>query len=141
MSFTIKIRGDASAPMLCVYTCPEHGAFDAEVMRDETGGAPEVIPCGEEVALGTVAHPLTGAPAVEYGRCSLAATWTPSAVACRVRRIEAVKGKWEAPERKTFLDTRELAEGMDIDDFRAKRSAVWEEKRQQDVMAVKKGFG
>jgi hypothetical protein len=133
MTFTIKIRGDVSKSLVAVYTCPVHGAFDAEVQRDESGGAPELITCEAR-------DPLPGDATVSV-MCCLDATWTPTPVACRVRRIEAVKGKWEKPEKKTYLDTRELAEGMDIDDFHAKRAAVWEEKRQEDVMAVKKGFG
>jgi len=139
VTFVVKMR--LGPTVTAVYTCPVHGAFDAEVQREATGGAPDAIACNEEITLGVATHPLTGAPAIEYGRCSLEASWTPTVIACRVRRIEAVKGKWEKPERKTYLDTRDLAEGMDIDDFHEKRSAVWEERRQQDVMAVKKGFG
>jgi hypothetical protein len=55
-------------------------------------------------------------------------------------RVTAVRGRWEPPERKTFLDTRNLAEGQDIDDFRADRAAVWERQRQEDVMKVKRGL-
>lgn len=150
MSYTVKIRGDSTRPMLCVYRCPEHGEFDAEVMRDETGGAPEVIPCPVTVGWeGQAERPPGTFGATDPGNadgsiyevlCKQPATWTPSAVACRVRRIEAVKGKWEKPEKRTYLDTRELGEGQDIDDFREKRAKIWEEKRQQDVMAFKKGF-
>lgn len=73
--------------------------------------------------------------------CNRSASWTPSPIACHMPRVTAVRGKWEKPERPTYLDTRELAEGMDLDEFQAKRAAVWERKRQEDVMAVKKGFG
>lgn len=132
MTFIRKHSGDITRPVVAVYTCPVHGEFDAEVSRDENGEAPDVIPCSVEV-------PLPGDDTIA-DMCCLEATWTPSPIAARVRRIEAVKGKWEKPERKTFLDTRKLAEGQDIDDFRAERAAVWEEKRQADVMAVKKGF-
>jgi hypothetical protein len=73
--------------------------------------------------------------------CGQSAHWTPSPVACHMPRVTAVRGKWEKPARPTYLDTRELGEGMDMEDFQAKRAAVWERKRQEDVMAVKKGFG
>lgn len=79
---------------------------------------------------------------VECHECGGRATWTPSAlVACRVRRVEVVRGGWQKPERPTYLDTRELGEGQSMDEFRAKRKAVWEERRKADVMAFKKGFG
>jgi hypothetical protein len=131
MTFVRKFSGDRTAPIIAVYTCPEHGEFDAEVQRDENGEAPDVIECTFD-HFDDCDEPRSG--------CGLPATWTPSPVAARVRRIEAVKGKWEKPERPTFLDTRELAEGMDPDDFQEKRAQVWERKRQEDVMKVKKGL-
>jgi hypothetical protein len=139
VTFVRKFSGDRTAPIIAVYTCPEHGEFDAEVQRDENGEAPDAIPCpGFYEVDPTIAEDRAFGP----HKCEETATWTPSrTVGCRVRRIEAVKGKWEAPERKTFLDTRDLADGMDPDDFREKRNAIWEEQRKAQVMAVKKGFG
>lgn len=137
MTFIVKMR--VGATVTAVYTCPAHGEFDAEVARDESGGAPEVIPC--PVVTQERERWDEGRHEDEGRRCEQPATWTPSVVACRVRRIEAVKGKWEKPERKTYLDTRDLADGMDIDDFREKRAQIWEEKRQAEVMEIKKGFG
>lgn len=135
MTFIRKHSGDSARPIVAVYTCPEHGEFDAEVERDENGEAPDIEPCPFSV--------YQPGDCCEDHRslCGLPATWTPSPVAARVRRIEAVKGKWEKPERSTYLDTRELGEGMDPDDFAEKRKAIWERRRQEDVMAVKKGFG
>lgn len=127
MTFTRKFSGDRSAPIVCVYTCPEHGEFDCEVQRDGRGEAPDVIACPILME--------------DECRCGLLCTWTPTPVASRVRRFEVVKGKWEKPERPTYLDTRRLGEGQSMEEFRAERRAVWERKRQQDVMAVKKGFG
>lgn len=140
MTFIRKFSGDRTAPIVACYTCPEHGEFDAEVRRDENGEAPDVIVCGDEVAIGETTHPLTGQPAIEYGRCEQQATWTPSPVAGRVRRIEAVKGGWEKPERSTFLDTRRLGEGQSMDEFRAERKRVWEEQRKRTVMELKRGY-
>lgn len=125
MSFTIKISGDAMRPIVCVYTCPEHGAFDAEVVREADGGAPEIIQCGAEIGIraeGGMMH-----------HCEHAATWTPSAVACRVRRIEVSRGKWESPERKTYLDTRKLGEGQSVEEFQAERKKVWNDQRHKRV--------
>ena len=143
MSFIRKFNGKTErsadpSPVVACYRCPEHGEFDTEVERDKRGEAPDVIAC-----------PITCPPCCRCegrdercpyttGPCGDLATWVPSRIACHMPRVTAVRGKWEPPERKTFLDTRELAEGMDPDDFAAKRAAVWEEKRQEDVMAAKK---
>jgi hypothetical protein len=125
MTFTVKHRGASSQPMVCVYTCPEHGEFDAEVQRDENGNSPDVIEC----PLGEV----YGMPSV----CGQLATWTPSPVFGKVKPWEVVRGSWEKPARPTYLDTRELGEGQSYDDFKKKRAAIWEEKRKADVMRFK----
>lgn len=71
--------------------------------------------------------------------CEGQARWMPSAsVACRVKRWEVVRGKWEKPERKTYLDTRKLGEGQSIEEFRAERRRVWEERRKEHVMEMLK---
>lgn len=127
MSFIRKSSGASSQPLLCVYTCPEHGAFEAVVERDENGEAPDMI-----LGCGVIGR--------AYAPCQRECTWTPTPVMSRVRAIEAVKGKWEKPERPTYLDTSELAEGQDPEEFWAKREAIWEEKRKEDVMNVKRGF-
>jgi hypothetical protein len=125
MTWTVKHRGDTSRPTTAVYTCPEHGEFDATVERDENGEAPDVIGCRElEYGVGGD---------MDCGECGRPSTWTPTPIACSVRRVEVVRGKYEKPERKTFLDTRKLGEGQDIEEFRAERAKVWDEKRQRDV--------
>ena len=159
MSFIRKFNGKTErsgdpSPVVATYTCPSHGEFDVEVLRDENGEAPDVVRC----SLNLDDDPYTDCPechgqppprgqercgyckGTSCNECHRLATWTPTPTACRVRRVEAVKGKWEKPERPTYLDTRELAEGMDPDDFAAKRAAIWERKRQEDVMKIKRGF-
>lgn len=137
MTFVRKFNGKEAAPnepIVAVYTCPLHGEFDAKVRRLENGEAPDSIQCGDDVEAGTTTHPLTGGPAIVFERCELEAAWTPSpTVACRVRRIEVVRGKWEKPERKTYLDTRKLGEGQDIEEFQAERKNVWTEQRRRRV--------
>ncbi len=129
MTFVRKFSGDRTSPIIAVYTCPEHGEFDAEVARDENGEAPDTTWCGAVL------------DAPREGVCMRPSTWTPSpSVGCRIRRIEVVRGGWERPERKTYLDTRRLGEGQDIEEFRAERKKIWDEKRKQDVMDYKKGF-
>ena len=121
MSYVVKFRGDTTRPIVAVYTCPEHGEFDAEVARDASGGAPEFIECGLECGVEADAY------------CGLEASWTPTPIACSVRRVEVVRGKYEKPERPTYLDTRKLGEGQDIEEFRAERARIWDEKRRADV--------
>lgn len=140
MTFVRKFSGDRTAPIVAVYTCPEHGEFDATVERDENGEAPDTVPCDRAVSASIVPHDnKESGLALSMLLCNLPATWTPTPVAARVRRFEVVRGKWEKPERSTYLDTRELGEGMEMEEFQEKRNAIWERKRQEDVMAVKRG--
>lgn len=138
MTFVIKQRGDRSATIVCVYTCPEHGEFDAEVHRDENGSAPDltVCPaeddcwdCGGQPSAPGGQGPCATCNGSSTAPCGLDATWTPSPVLGRVRRVEVTRGKWEKPERKTFLDTRKLGEGQDVDEFRAERRKMWRDVR------------
>lgn len=121
MTFIRKFSGDRTAPIVCVYTCPEHGEFDAVVERDENGEAPDAIECPNAM--------LYGMPIV----CAHLATWTPSPIVGRVRRVEVVRGKWERPEHKTYLDTRDLGEGQDPEEFQAKRDKIWDEERHKMI--------
>jgi hypothetical protein len=149
MTFIRRHSGDSTRPIVAVYTCPVHGEFDAEVQRDENGEAPDMVACtieddcwgcGGQPSAPGAAHCCEVCMGKSIASCQRGAPWTPSPVAARVRRVEAVKGTWEKPERETYLDTTELGEGMDIDDFREKRAAIWERRRQEEVMAVKKGM-
>jgi hypothetical protein len=128
VTYVSKFRPAGGRVVAC-YTCPRDGEFDAEVDRDANGEAPDVIPC-----------PLFE-PACDEGlRCGAPSRWTPTPIPGRIRRIEVSRGKWEKPERSTYLDTRELGEGQSMEEFQKKRKAVWEEKRKRDVMDIKKGF-
>jgi hypothetical protein len=113
MSFTIKLRGSPTPTTIADYFCEEHGRFEAQVERTPEGDAPDEIPCVE---------------------CSAPATWCISAPLARVNPIEAVKGKWQKPERPTWTDTRNLGEGQPLYEWREDRAKVWEEKRKADVM-------
>lgn len=96
--------------IICDYTCDKcEVVFEATVESP----APDDIECVE---------------------CHGAARWMPSAsVGCRVRRVEVVRGRWEPPERRTYLDTRKLGEGQSMDEFKAERRKVWDERRRQTV--------
>lgn len=146
MTFVRKFSGDRSKPIVAVYTCPDHGEFDAMVERDANGEAPDTIPCPnpstcngdcmtsyrDGLWCGDPAHENAPDDAGDL-LCVHTATWTPSPVVGRVRRVEVVRGKWEKPEQKTYLDTRELGEGQDPDDFWAKREKVWDDERHRMI--------
>ena len=114
MTFTIKLRGGRTPTIAAEYVCPLHGRFELDVQRDDGGDAPATLPC-----------PVDG--------CVEASPYAISAPLGRVKRVEVQRGKWQKPERKTWMDTRELGEGMDIDEWRSKRAAIWDEKRKQDL--------
>jgi hypothetical protein len=141
MTFTVRIRGDRSAAMVCVYTCETHGPFDAEVQRDANGDPPDVALCPiDDDCHGCGGQCCSGCKVCDgkcHAPCGLDARWTPSAdVGCRVRRVEVTRGKWEKPERKTYLDTRKLGEGQDPEEFRAERKAMWDQKRRDEAYRV-----
>lgn len=122
MTFVVKVRGERSRPLVAEYRCPEHGVFAVEVMRDENGDAPDAVACPEACECDEYTH-----------ECGERSTWTPSAPMGIVKRWEVVRGKYEKPERKTFLDTRKLGEGQSIEEFRAERRKVWEDKRHRET--------
>jgi hypothetical protein len=66
--------------------------------------------------------------------CGLRSPWVISSPLTRVNPIEAVKGKWTKPERKTYTDTRNLGEGQPLHEWREDRAKIWEEKRKEDVV-------
>lgn len=45
MTFTVRIRTQPGAPMLCDYECPEHGVFERTVYRDANGDPPAKVSC------------------------------------------------------------------------------------------------
>jgi hypothetical protein len=101
------------APKVLEFLCDEHGHFDAVVQPDDEDAAP----CPE---------------------CGAISPWSPTQLQGRVKRFEVARGKWEKPERKTWLDTRNLGEGQDLIDFRDDREAIREEQRKAEVMQLVK---
>jgi len=107
MSFTMRVRGDSSGLILSEFLCAQHGRFDALVSREA-----ESSPC----------------PA-----CNAASPWTPSAPLSRVRIAEVTRGKFEKPEHPGHLDTRALADGMPLNEWKAKRDAIRKERLRKHV--------
>lgn len=127
MTWTLKIRGSTDRPIAAEYCCPVHGRFTAVVDRDANGDAPGVAPHHEEV------EHYDGDMRSLVAYCDLASPYVISAPRVGVRRVEAVRGNWEKPARKTFLDTRDLGEGQDIDDWRANREAIRDQQRRDSL--------
>jgi hypothetical protein len=95
--------------ILSDYICP---ACDAVFEATVESPSPDEIPC-----------PVCAGPAA----------WFPTPVHGHVRRVEAVRGKWEKPERKTYLDTRNLGEGQDPAEFQAERRKMWRDVRMGEA--------
>jgi hypothetical protein len=125
MTFTIKIRGSSDRPIAAEYMCPEHGRFTLTVDRDANGDAPAEMLCPKP------ASNAWSPPGAGPG-CFMS-PFVISAPRVGVRRVEAVKGGWEKPARRTFLDTRDLGEGQDIDDWRANREAIRDQERRDSL--------
>lgn len=125
------------------YLCPLHGHFEATVEAP----SPDEMPCPGEVHMHgegapDVEHTPAELAAMEAGgltaRCGLSSPWSPTAMHGKVKAWEVERGGWEKPERQSFLDTRELGEGQDIQDFREKRSAIRDQERKAAVMEMLK---
>jgi hypothetical protein len=121
VTFVIKVRGSRGV-MLADYECPVHGRFEATVQRDASGDPPETEQC----------------PVIDRENdgefwCGMESEYRICAPLTRVNPIEAVKGKSQKPERETWTDTRNIAEGQPVYEWREDRAKIWEEKRKQDV--------
>jgi hypothetical protein len=107
------------------YLCPTHGHFEASV---ETP-TPDDHPCPVEIDCD---HRGDGHACI----CGTSSPWSPTQFNGKVKRVEVVRGGWQKPERKTWLDTRELGEGQDPEEFRAKRREIRDEERKKAVMEM-----
>jgi hypothetical protein len=130
MTFVIKVRG-ARGEMRTDYECPVHGRYTATVQRDEKGDPPETTKC--PAYEGTTPPTVITPGWVGVFRCDRDSELRICAPLTRVNPIEAVKGKSQKPERKTWTDTRNIAEGQPVYEWKEERAKVWEEKRKQDV--------
>jgi len=103
----MRVRGDSSGRILSEFLCTEHGRFDALVSRDaETTTCPT---------------------------CGANSSWTPSAPLSRVRLGEVTRGKFEAPQHPGHLDTRALADGMPLNEWKAHRDKLRKERLRKHV--------
>lgn len=140
MTFTIKIRGAAHPTELADYECPVHGRFEARVMRPAPDTTPCPVPgfCSECSGNGypsvrsalfspTDANPCKcGGDGFDRDRpCSRAASWRISAPGAVRIATQMVQGKVaEYPQAEYVMDTRPLADGMPLAEFKAQRAKV-----------------
>ncbi len=93
--------------ILCDYACETCGTFESLV----SSPAPDSISC----------------------ECGAIAAWSPTPIMGKVRAVEAVRGSYAKPDRKTWLDTRGLGEGQSLEEFRAKRRKIRDEQRWREL--------
>lgn len=151
MTWTIRERPRVGGTVVHEYRCPVHGVFDAEVPRD---AVPDVVTCpfdswcvaggdkeyasreeAEDAAL--QAGILPEQAHYETQRCADDAPWAGSSISCRVRLASFNRGKAEAPPTKHALTTRDLAEGMPVNEWKAKRQALATERRRAKIKAMR----
>lgn len=108
MTFIIRQRGDATAPITCDFRCEEHGVFEATVPRHESDATPCPV-------------------------CGSSSPWTPSPVTGKVKRFEVARGGWQKPEHPGWLDTRELGEGQSWHEFQEKRQKIRDQEREREI--------
>ncbi len=118
MTFTIKTRGSGGL-IVAEYDCPSCGRIEQLVQRDENGDPPETVTCGQVFDCGE-------AFAAKYGiaKCDQYATWTISAPKTRVLSVmptAAIRGGDMKDRPPGMLDTRPLAEGMPMSEWKAKQ--------------------
>lgn len=138
MTWTIRHRDRSGAPMIAEYECPVHGRFEATVERDTAGDPPATAACQEWVEpdmpeMQTFADVLK---APYPHRCGRVGAWRISAPLGKVRIAEVTRGRSEAPPTKHALTTRDLAEGMPMKEWKAKRAALRDERRRAKIKAV-----
>ncbi len=108
--------------ILADFCCPYHGRFEALAESDA-----EWHPCPVWMVHGH-ANPATSVEAP----CDCQSPWSPSPVRGRVRIGEVVRGGVDKPDSPMMLDTRELGNGMPMEEWRARRDKMYEERRWKE---------
>ena len=128
MTWTIKQRPHVvGAPMTADYECPKHGRFELLVERDANGDPPSELWC-----------PVIAEAAINH--CGRSAPWRISAPSLKrdsVPCFAAVRGG-DTERRPGMLDTRPLAEGMPMSEWKAKQRAGQQERRHHQL--IKRGL-
>lgn len=136
MTFTIKTRG-AGGPMIAEYICESHGRIERTVDREANGDPPERVQCGEYLDTGGVIEARYGIVPYCDRWCELAI----SAVAPKVLSVPVtatVRGGDMKERPPGMLDTRPLADGMPMSEWRKVQKKHQEERRHKEL--IEKGL-
>jgi hypothetical protein len=151
MTYKLTIRTAPGALIASEYLCPVHGRFTIDVPREANGDPPSEQPCSVPmVETGWIKlddnflprDPGDPALRVRPVPCGLPSPYVISASGtAKVRLVEAVRGKYQKPERPTWTDTTNLGEGQDLDDWHDDRAKVWERHRENTVKELERELG
>lgn len=125
MTWTIKQRPHVGGLIVADYECPEHGRFEATMLRDANGDPPVTAAC-----------PLRW----DGDGCCAISPWRPTAPQLKRDSVPCyaeVRGG-DTERRPGMLDTRALAEGMPRKEWKAKQAAARQERRHQQL--IKQGL-
>lgn len=109
MTWVLKVRGAHSQPIALDFLCPVCGPCSLTVEDRDCDGVPCPDGCGE------IADRVMSAP---FGA---------------VDHVSVVRGSVAKPDSPLYLDTRALGEGMSMQEFKAKREKIDQEKRWKDA--------
>lgn len=141
MTWTLKVRSNPGSTVTADYECPVHGRFTAIVPRDTSGDPPPTMRCEEidEICHDCAEPPCSDCGAVHW-QCDEMAPFVMSAPGhVKVRAGEVVRGRSaERPADRYVMDTRPLADGMPLEEFKKRRAAV---HRDESLRRVRKAFG
>lgn len=135
MTFTIKTRG-AGGLFMAEYLCPVHGRFELLVERDELGDPPSEAKCPAVGLYRYEDDELDGDEPCE--RTSPFAVSAPTPLKDSVPCTAVVRGGDMKERPPGMLDTRPLAEGMPLSEWKKVQKKHQEERRHQQL--IKKGL-
>lgn len=125
----MTIRTAPGALIAAEYECPVHGRFAVDVPREANGDPPDTAPCPARMLSMMLVD-----PAMTCGDPSPYVISAPGTA--KVRKVEAIRGSYQKPERETWTNTENLGEGQDLDDWRDDRAKVWEREREREAMEL-----
>lgn len=122
MTFVVKTRG-AGGLFLAEYMCPEHGRFEQLVQRNESGDPPAKHPCDADDGYGEMCFEI----------CELTVS-APKPKVLSVPATAVTRGGDLKDRPPGMLDTRPLAEGMPMSEWRKVQKKHSEERRHQQLI-------
>lgn len=132
MTFTIKTRG-AGGPMIAEYWCENHGRIEKLVQRDEKGDPPEFVRCDAYLDTGGVIEARYGIEPHCDQVCELVIS-APQTKKDSVPCYAAVRGGDMKDRPPGMLDTRPLAEGMPMSEWKQLQKKHSEERRHKQLI-------